>query len=259
MTAFGVFLKQATGESDENIRFIEAAAKILAALLGIGCLIASSMIFGLVFTAATFAAIAGTSLLSYALHKRNQAQKAEVLKGEKLNEERVKLEEQLVALGKEYTRLQVVNHFFYAVCKKGHKKKYFQQPSKELISACLNCGSNIDRYLTDSGQVISDGKAVKPSPKTLVFPKNSVDPNHIEAGVVRPSNIRPWTNQPKNPVACPKCGCEQISADKQGFGAGKAIGGALLTGGIGLLAGFINSRAVWVTCLRCGNQWRAGE
>lgn len=43
---------------------------------------------------------------------------------------------------------------------------------------------------------------------------------------------------------CPHCGSSQLVANKKGFGAGKAVTGALLTGGIGLLAGFIGSGKV---------------
>ena len=58
---------------------------------------------------------------------------------------------------------------------------------------------------------------------------------------------------------CPNCGSSQLVANKKGFGAGKAVAGALLTGGIGLLAGFIGSGKVKVTCLKCGCKWDAGE
>ena len=33
---------------------------------------------------------------------------------------------------------------------------------------------------------------------------------------------------------CPKCGSTQLVANKKGFGAGKALTGAILTGGIGV-------------------------
>lgn len=58
---------------------------------------------------------------------------------------------------------------------------------------------------------------------------------------------------------CPNCGSSQLVANKKGFGAGKAVAGALLTGGVGLLAGFIGSGKVKVTCLKCGCKWDAGE
>lgn len=46
---------------------------------------------------------------------------------------------------------------------------------------------------------------------------------------------------------------------KKGFGAGKALTGAVLTGGVGLLAGFIGSGKVKITYLKCGCQWKPGS
>lgn len=56
-------------------------------------------------------------------------------------------------------------------------------------------------------------------------------------------------------IKCPKCGSEQIAALKKGFSGGKAAAGAVLTGGIGLLAGFHGSGKVKVACMACGNKW----
>lgn len=58
---------------------------------------------------------------------------------------------------------------------------------------------------------------------------------------------------------CPKCGSTQFVANKSGFKAGQAIGGAILTGGIGLMAGFIGSGKVKITCLKCGSVWEPGQ
>lgn len=58
---------------------------------------------------------------------------------------------------------------------------------------------------------------------------------------------------------CPHCGSSQLTANKKGFGAGKAVTGAILTGGIGLLAGFIGSGDVKITCLKCGRKWNPGQ
>ncbi len=56
-------------------------------------------------------------------------------------------------------------------------------------------------------------------------------------------------------VQCPHCGSTSLSANKKGFGFGKAAGGAVLFGLPGLLAGGIGSGKVKVTCLNCGHQW----
>lgn len=58
---------------------------------------------------------------------------------------------------------------------------------------------------------------------------------------------------------CPKCGSTSLSASNQGFSAGKAAAGVLLTGGIGLLAGGLGSKNVTVTCLNCGHKFKPGK
>lgn len=58
---------------------------------------------------------------------------------------------------------------------------------------------------------------------------------------------------------CPKCYSTSLTAHKKGFGIGKAIIGAAITGGIGLVAGNIGAKKVRVTCLKCGNQFWAGK
>ena len=60
-------------------------------------------------------------------------------------------------------------------------------------------------------------------------------------------------------VRCTKCYSNQLTANKKGFSGAKAVGGALLTGGIGLLAGTIGSGKVIITCLACGYKFKAGE
>lgn len=60
-------------------------------------------------------------------------------------------------------------------------------------------------------------------------------------------------------VYCPKCSSTQITAQQRGFSGGKAIAGALLTGGIGLVAGFHGSSNVDVVCLACGHKWNPAK
>ena len=60
-------------------------------------------------------------------------------------------------------------------------------------------------------------------------------------------------------IRCPKCSSNQLSANKKGFSGRKAVAGAVLTGGIGLLAGTIGSNKIIITCLNCGNQFKPGE
>lgn len=60
-------------------------------------------------------------------------------------------------------------------------------------------------------------------------------------------------------LGCPRCGSRELHAEHKGFSGGKALAGALVTGGIGLLAGTIGSRDTQITCLKCGNKFKAGE
>ncbi len=60
-------------------------------------------------------------------------------------------------------------------------------------------------------------------------------------------------------ITCPKCGSAQLFAGKKGFSGKKAVAGAIVTGGIGVLAGTIGSNQVLLTCLACGHKFKAGE
>jgi tellurium resistance protein TerD len=66
-------------------------------------------------------------------------------------------------------------------------------------------------------------------------------------------------NKHEKQIKCPMCSSTQLTANKKGFGLGKAAIGGILTGGIGLLGGFIGSGKVKITCLNCGNSWKAGK
>jgi len=59
----------------------------------------------------------------------------------------------------------------------------------------------------------------------------------------------------ESPIQCPMCGSTQITANKKGFGVGKALTGAVVAGPVGLLGGFVGSRKVKITCLKCGHSW----
>lgn len=60
-------------------------------------------------------------------------------------------------------------------------------------------------------------------------------------------------------IHCPKCGSVQITYNKKGFSAGKAVAGAIVAGGIGLAAGGIGSDKIICTCLKCGKQFKPEE
>ena len=66
-------------------------------------------------------------------------------------------------------------------------------------------------------------------------------------------------SQQEEYLCCPKCGSRELHAEHKGFSGGKALVGALVTGGIGLLAGTIGSKDTQITCLKCGKKFKAGE
>lgn len=61
-------------------------------------------------------------------------------------------------------------------------------------------------------------------------------------------------------MKCPHCGSDKIQpigVHKKGFSVGKAVGGAVLTGGVGALAGFAGKKTKktdWI-CLNCGKSF----
>jgi|GEM_PF-6013632 len=60
-------------------------------------------------------------------------------------------------------------------------------------------------------------------------------------------------------IACPRCGSNQVIANKKGFNVGQALVGGIAsvaTGGIGAVAGFWGSNEIRLNCLSCSNRWK---
>ena len=66
-------------------------------------------------------------------------------------------------------------------------------------------------------------------------------------------------NKTNGIVSCPKCASTSITAQKKGFGTGKAVLGATTIGALGVVAGGIGSNKVEITCLNCGHKWKPGK
>lgn len=63
----------------------------------------------------------------------------------------------------------------------------------------------------------------------------------------------------QNIITCPNCNSKDVSflqQDKKAFSVGKAVGGAVLIGGVGALAGFAGKKGnkQW-HCKNCGNMF----
>lgn len=81
--------------------------------------------------------------------------------------------------------------------------------------------------------------------------------NQTQSSAYKSSESMKQQISQNNIARCPKCGSASLTANKKGFGIGKAVVGAALTGGIGLAAGNIGAKKVRITCLNCGKQWMA--
>jgi len=101
-----------------------------------------------------------------------------------------------------------------------------------------------------------------------LYYKHGGDPKAISAEIQQGNHERAIQNQVRaqqmearnnrsSSAICPKCrssNIQIINQDRKSFSAGKAIGGALLTGGIGLLAGFAGKKGDFQChCLNCRN------
>lgn len=104
------------------------------------------------------------------------------------------------------------------------------------LGRCVRCGVSSFHAKTYK----SPCKALEPPTKTIP----------------QPELAEPTVDQA---LRCPKCGTIHLTVQKQGFGAGKALAGVVLTGAVGLLAGFVGGGKVKVTCLTCGHAWKRGK
>jgi DNA-directed RNA polymerase subunit M/transcription elongation factor TFIIS len=80
----------------------------------------------------------------------------------------------------------------------------------------------------------------------------------VQAGIAREIRHEKAVKQEQKAqeeIKCPQCGSTQVTAYRKGFGWGRALVGGVLTGGVGILAGFVGSRDVQIVCLKCGKKF----
>lgn len=134
------------------------------------------------------------------------------------------------------------------------------------VKKCPTCGKNVSECkILDRNNTMKIKSAILKAPHA----KSSLKPkwqDRLDAKEAlwkkenKPSKCEIIKNRIKDNKAngiacCPKCGSTSISANKKGFGVGKAVVGGYLAGPIGLMAGNIHAKKVRVTCLNCGHQW----
>jgi len=107
---------------------------------------------------------------------------------------------------------------------------------------------------------IYEGKDIKCENcnKTFKAEKLSKAPVRIDITRKQEPPVKVKISPASGPIRCAKCGSEQVTANKKGFSGGKAVGGALLVGPLGILVGIHGSKKIIVTCLNCGNSWEPG-
>ncbi len=130
-------------------------------------------------------------------------------------------------------------------------------------------------YLTALQTAILDAVASYPNQQPIDFSASeyaSAEPivekkvSAVQTAAPRPAIPRTKHGQAKQRIkenkaagvaCCPKCGSTSLSANKKGFGVGKAVAGMFLTGGLaGAVAGGIGANKIEVTCLNCGHKFR---
>jgi|AntRauTorckE5430_2_1112549.scaffolds.fasta_scaffold02072_1 predicted RNA-binding Zn-ribbon protein involved in translation (DUF1610 family) len=119
---------------------------------------------------------------------------------------------------------------------------------------CRKCGNKVEKtdlFCSKCGEKSADITEIETKPDsnqaTLLSPKISATNSNI--------NVK----NDHNKIKCPKCKSINVIGGKKGFSGTQAVGGAILTGGIGILAGTIGSNKVELSCLSCGNKFKPGH
>lgn len=87
--------------------------------------------------------------------------------------------------------------------------------------------------------------------------KKSPEQRERELEEFRANQEKKKQEKKQNIITCPNCKSKDVTflqQDKKAFSVGKAVGGAVLTGGVGALAGFAGKKGnkQW-HCKNCGN------
>jgi DNA-directed RNA polymerase subunit RPC12/RpoP len=131
-----------------------------------------------------------------------------------------------------------------------------KRKKQAIVAACETCGRQTEVPLTNTIAPHRPSIELKEAIKCECGEYHNL--------IVTPSGSQPMTHKPAayredTQVKCPRCGSNQLHADKKGFGLGKAAAGGALFGTVGLLGGLVGKNKVTVTCLKCGHKWPAGK
>ena len=132
---------------------------------------------------------------------------------------------------------------------------------------CCYCNTNMIATNIDSGDFVQSEKSIYNYTKQIQeeyifknpqFDRNLFDKQEAAQKQILEDNYKRMQYDADHPT-CPRCGSTALSAQKKGFGLGKAAVGGIMLGGVGLLGGFLGSGKVEITCLNCGNKFKPGD
>ena len=149
---------------------------------------------------------------------------------------------------------------YYAVARNDERESridFARVASVELVEAEPVEASYI-LFVMQSGKKITF--AITPNLASFEEAKSHVDEIRRLADVYNSSlKITATPVASSSTTSCPKClskNVQPLGVNRKSFSVGKAIGGAVLTGGIGALAGFIGKKNGYdMYCLDCGNRF----
>ena len=131
---------------------------------------------------------------------------------------------------------------------------------------CFVCGNKIG-LLEDKG-FTQDHKFICYEDINRLFDTDKARKHAVPADLKKEINqmssvaiAKAFTEGANGKLFCPYCGSENVKplgADRKAFSVGKAAAGAVLTGGIGLLAGFAGKKSgkTDFVCMDCGKQFK---
>lgn len=129
--------------------------------------------------------------------------------------------------------------------------KYFSEDSEYIKGECETC-KRVLKVKRANTYTVPDGYKLKTGIKCFCGSFSEEIVNNAKTT----SDAESYKSGPSSEVRCPRCKSNQITANKKGFGLGKAAAGGILLGPLGLLGGFLGSNKIMITCLKCGHSWK---
>jgi len=128
---------------------------------------------------------------------------------------------------------------------------FIEEEGQYIIVQCEKCGTNHRKHRVSYKQY---------GDEYHFNPPITCDCGKVDSIARKESNYSYIDNTANtDEIKCPYCGSTQVQAFNKGFGVGKAVTGGILLGGAGLLGGFVGSKKVMITCLKCRQKWEVGK